>query len=533
MAKTDLGMKKKGTFSALRLAVTRKFVIPASRWKMIQWGGIGGVVILIYFVLDSFLFGSSFVSSGPLSSNHARFERDCAKCHQSFNAVTDSKCSTCHEKAGDKLGVYTFAAHYSYRSTDSRRVRSLRMPRDNEMPCSGCHSDHLGRDASITNVPDVRCVTCHAYGSFNAGHPQFEFARKSMPDDSALAFTHIRHTKFILEKVRKEGGGLYLEKACLYCHNPQADGKHFKQLDYDMHCAGCHLTTAVETPSLAIKDPGSPLEPGVETLVMIQRRRGPGTRWAFYANPNEFTMKGGGRVVKSPVYHKDPWILENLRLLRRTLYTDPGLTDLLQVTGTSSSEKFLGEAITALQEYADGLRSRPEPEIQSDLARIDSLLKVIRRRMDMVPDALSDSLFTFNIRNQNPDLTPAQRNEFETFALKLARPCLECHTVSQASILRVQKDQRVLRRAEFDHRAHILERRCLDCHVEIPIAQVFAGDTTVSLVKDRASTQNVPTVENCFACHTRQAGLNRCVTCHFMHPNKERRGSLQLFVEKN
>jgi len=530
MAKQDSEKGKKGTFTALRLAVTRKFVVPASRKSMIQWGSIGAAALLIYFLLDSFVLGKSFVSSGPLSSNHAGFEHECAKCHQSFSAVANGKCSTCHEKSGDKRGVYTFAAHYVYRSDDARRVDVSQVRYGGkEIPCSACHPDHVGRGAKITNVPDARCVRCHEYGSFNKNHPQFEFIRQNVPDDSTLLFTHIRHTKFVLEKLQKEGGGVYLEKACLYCHKPQPDGKNFTPLDYDTQCGDCHLTSSSETPSLAIKDAGNPLALGVETLEMIQKRRGPGTQWAFYTNPNEFTVRGGGKVAKSPVYHKDPWILENLKLLRQSLYSEPGLTDLLPTTGSALRGMAFSEAIKRLQDYSAGLRSRPEPEIQADLARIDSLLRLLQRRASV--STWPDSSLAFGAI-ENPNLTLAQRKEIEDFALKLTKPCLVCHMVSGASILSVQKDQRALRRAEFDHRAHILQRRCLECHFEIPIAQVFAGDTTVPVAKDRASTQNVPGIENCFECHTEQTGLNRCVTCHYMHPNKENRGNLNLFVEK-
>jgi uncharacterized membrane protein len=89
----------------------------------------------------------------------------------------------------------------------------------------------------------------------------------------------------------------------------------------------------------------------------------------------------------------------------------------------------------------------------------------------------------------------------------------------------------VLHRAEFNHRAHILDRRCLECHVEIPIADALDANTKIDILKDKSSIQNVPKKENCVECHTSTAASNRCVTCHFMHPNKENRGSLQLFVD--
>ena len=530
--------RKKGTFSDVRLEVTRKYVFPMSRRLMMVIGVAGCTLLVLYFLLDGFVFGNTFTSSGPLSSNHATFEKQCGKCHQSFKAVSNSKCSTCHEKTNDKLGVYSFGSHYLYRSGDPSRIKTSQIKYSSkEIQCASCHPDHRGRGIKITDVPDAKCTGCHEYGSFNSGHPEFEFMRSHVPDDSTLIFTHIRHTKFVLDKLQKEKGTIYIEKACLYCHNARPDGKGFKPIDYDANCGDCHLTAATETPSLTIKDPGNSASPGVETLEMIQRRRGPGTQWVFYTNPNEFSIRGGNKVVKSPVYHKDPWILENLKQIRQTLFTDTGLSDLLKASGYASvsmkGDQY-ATAITTLQDYVAGLRSRPEPEIQSELAQIDSLLRALQRKVMMSDVSLSDSAFKLLAGSENPDLTLAQRNDLEEFAQKVAKPCLVCHMITHAAIVQVKADQRKMRRAEFDHRAHIVERRCLECHTEIPITQVLVDkDTSVALLlKDRSATQNIPMISNCVECHSSSKASNTCVTCHFMHPNKERRGSLELFVEK-
>lgn len=534
MAKPLDDKRTKGTFSAIRLAVAKNYVFPSSRKLMMLAGGIGCAAFVLYFLLDSLLLGNTFTSTGPLSSNHATFEKECSKCHQSFKTVSNSKCSTCHEKTNDKVGVYTFAAHYVYRSGEATRIKTSQAKYSfKEIPCASCHPDHRGREVKITEVPDAKCVTCHPYGSFNTDHPEFDFVRTKMPDDSSLIFTHIRHTKFVLDKLQKEIGTVYIEKACLYCHISRPDGKSFKPIDYDMNCGDCHLTASMESASLTIKDPANPNSPGVETLEMIQRRRGPGTQWAFYTSPNEFTTRGGNKVVKSPIYHKDPWILENLKQIRQTLYTDDGLSDLLKASGFNPrimrSDQF-DKVIATLQDYVLGLRSRPEPEVQSELARIDSFLRVLKRRTTMASNYDS----SFVMKTENPDLTLGQRNDIEEFGLKLTKPCLQCHVVSNASIMQVKADQRTLSRAEFDHRAHIVERRCLECHIEIPVAQVLVDkDTSATLlVKDRSATQNIPKISNCMECHSASKASNMCVTCHYMHPNKESRGSLELFVEK-
>jgi hypothetical protein len=536
MAKSQDPSRKKGTFGPVRLPVAKKYMFPSSRRAMMLAGGTGSALLLLYFLFSAFLLNDTFSAPGALSSNHANFESECVKCHRTISGVLSSKCSTCHEKTNDRLGIYTYAAHYLYRSAMPARIDSARIRHmGDEGTCATCHPEHRGSGAQITRAPDSKCVTCHDDGSFDDDHPEFEFARRNVPDDSTLIFTHIRHTKFVLERVEKQTGSTLLEKACLYCHNPQPDGRGFKPLDFDMHCGDCHLTASTETPPLAVKNPGDPMTPGVETLQMIQQRRGPGTLWSFYTNPNEFMTRGGTRIVKSPVYHRDPWIMENLRQIRRTLFVDSGLAELLAARreGTSKSGyTAYSEALATLRTYAAGLRSRPETEVQRNLVTIDSLLRIAERRLSNQGAALP--LASFSTEAPNPQLSPEQRTAFEDLAQKLVRPCLVCHVVEQAGILSVAASQGTLRRAEFDHRAHVVERRCLECHTEIPVERALLNAHTTGVAQiDRASTHNIPRIANCLECHTSGKAANACITCHFMHPNKENRGNLQLAFDRN
>jgi len=528
--------EKKGKFGALRLAVSRKYIFPDRRKLMMIAGGLAALAVGAYFAIDFFLLGNRFTTTGPLSSYHATFEKDCAKCHAQFDEVSNAKCSVCHEKAGDDLGTYTFAGHYVYRSGDVSRVStSAKKSAGLEEPCYMCHQEHLGRDAAITNVPDTRCIECHAYGSFNKKHPPFDFVAEKIPDDSTMKFTHIKHVK---EVVKRENV-VDIERACLYCHNPQPDGKHFDPIEFDLHCDTCHLTSSVETPALKIKS-AEQSSPGVETLESIRQRRGPGTMWALYMSTSEFTVKAGGaKIVKSPIYHEDPWIMENLKMIRRTIYPDLGFADLLKTSGMPASQNvktasltIYNEALQTLQSYATGLRGRPEPEVRQDLAVIDSLLKIIQSRVRRASSSLRDTTFaTQPAMMMNPALSMAQIEEVRAFALEIAKPCLECHIVSDAGIQRVQKNQQILNRAEFDHRAHILERRCLECHVEIPIARADGDTTAVKPSQDRAAIQNIPKIENCIDCHNPKESSNRCVTCHYFHPNKTNRSNLLLYLD--
>jgi hypothetical protein len=539
----------KGVFGSSDLPVAQRYLAPVSRRRMVLAGGVIFALLLAWAVLDGWLGHGRMLSNGPLSSNHANLASNCGACHGETSqgetrpsgtspsetrqgktrqgethAVTNESCSSCHEKHGDELGVYTFASHYLYRSKDFQRV----VPSPKETPCFACHVEHEGRDAEITRVPDARCVSCHAFGSFNRDHPQFDFVAAQPADSTALEFSHTRHVREVMER----NGYQDVELSCLSCHHPRDDGKSFQPIRFEQHCDACHLTTSVRTPPLPLRDPARQ-SAGVETLEDIQNRGGPDARWAYFINPNEFRVQGS-RVVKSPLYHRDPWVLDNLRSLRRQLYPQAGLADLLTTSpdvDLSELQSLYTEAIATLEEQARGLRSRPEMEIQDDLERIDALLDQLKSRLEDPYAPLDEARFLLALGPPSSTLSEEQSASIRGLAQALTEPCRQCHTVSEATITRVQRDQRTLRRAEFNHRAHTLQRGCLDCHTEIPILQALEAGKPADRSVDNAGIQNLPHIETCQQCHTPSVASNACVTCHLFHPDTSRRSELRLSIK--
>ncbi|MEE8523485.1 MAG: hypothetical protein V3T72_06100 [Thermoanaerobaculia bacterium] len=515
---------KKGTFSDLELPVAKKYLTPARRRGLLGLGGIAAALILAVAAWDFFGRRGELFAAGPLSSNHATFADDCASCHQPFGEVASDRCSVCHEKYGDELGVYTFVAHYIYRSNDFQRSTTS----DHETACAGCHLEHLGREAEITRVSDARCLPCHDFGSFNRDHPQFEFAAADLPDDAGLAFTHVHHVREVMQRQEL----IDVERACLHCHNAQSDGKSFQPIDFDRHCDACHLTATEKTPRLPLREPGETAA-GVLALAAFQESGGAAARWAFYTDPNEYRQLGRG-VSKSPLHHEDRWIMENLRALRRMLYPDAGLADLLLASAevpAGETRVLYREALATLREAAAGLRGRPEPEIQQELDRIEQLLRDLERALEDPYTPLDETDFFLALERPDPGLGGELVAEIETLVADLTESCRRCHTVDKATFARVQKDQRVLRRAEFDHRAHILQVRCLECHGEIPILERLDVEEKTDAADDRAEIQNLPRIETCRTCHEPRQASNRCVTCHYFHPNKDRRSELLLYLD--
>lgn len=486
-------------------------------------GGLLAGAALAFLLFDHFVAGGRFVSNGPLSSNHAAFGDDCGNCHfATERTVSNDKCSVCHEKFGDELGVFTFSAHYLYRSDDFRRV----VASDKERPCFACHTEHEGRLAEITRVPDTECLRCHEYGSFNDGHPEFDFAAESQPDDAGIAFPHVHHVREVIQREGLED----IEQACLYCHNAEADGKGFAPLDFDRHCDACHLTVGIATPALPIRQ-GSEL--GVQTVEAILQSGAPGSRWALFSNPREFRVRGSN-LVKQPVHHRDPWIEQNLRSLRSLLFEDAGLADLLAASPEAPPHelrRLYEEAIGTLEGHVLELRGSPDPEVQTELGTIEKALEHLRRRLDDPYAALDETRFMLALESRNPELDEPQAAAIEALVADLTQPCRQCHQVENATFARVQTDQKVLRRAEFDHRAHIVQRRCLDCHQRIPIAEAARTTEEIDPAADHSGIQNLPAIATCRECHTKKLAAQTCVTCHYFHPNKSHRSELLLYLD--
>ena len=521
----------KGFFGPVDLPVTRSYVYPVTRNRLLIIGLVAGGLIAATLVINMQFFRSSLISNGPLSTNHAAIEPECASCHTASEAVSDEKCSVCHEKFADGLGVHTFGAHYVYMSADLTRA----FGGEGELACAACHTEHRGRDAVITSVPDASCKGCHEFGSFNAEHPEFEFAAKSLPDDQNLTFTHIKHVERILD--RKELTDI--EQACLSCHIAEPEGRHFEPISFDTQCSTCHLGVGTESEELEVKNPRTPLwgedgvlQLGAETLDTIRDRQGPGEQWALYTSRAEFDIDDGF-VTKTRVIHRDPWIGHNLRLLRRVIYPSRGLADLLTAsTEVQGHEKRLlyDEAVATLREYADGLRGRSEAWIMEELDGIDRVVGEVERTLRDQNAPLNNARFRL-AEQRNPALTSDDLDEINDFAETVAQPCLQCHRVENATIGRVQHDQQVLRRARFNHRAHISQRGCLDCHTTIPFDDYLDVAGSIDASIDGAAIQNLPAVEQCRQCHTPRLASNRCVTCHDFHPDTDSSSRLLLYVE--
>ena len=238
-------------------------------------------------------------------------------------------------------------------------------------------------------------------------------------------------------------------------------------------------------------------------------------------------------MIKTPLRHRDPWVLHNLRRLRRRLYPDAGMADLLVASPDAApgdARALYREAIATLERQAEVLRARPERELQVELVKVEALLDELRRRVETPGARLDEGAFRLSGRPEHspngggatkPD--PAEAEAIGALAADLTQACRVCHLVRDATIVRVEPDQRTLRRAAFDHRPHVLERRCLDCHDAIPILAYLGREKGAPAAVDHASIQNLPPIATCRECHTPRRASESCITCHVFHPDARRR----------
>lgn len=515
---------EKGSFSERRFPVAKEYVREPGRGALFVAGAVVAALVAAFFLGDAFFGSARTVAHGPLSASHALFGSDCASCHTPMQGVEDANCATCHEKVGSAdLGAYSFDRHYLYRSGDPDRSA----PSTREVACAACHREHEGRDASLVTTSDATCLSCHEGGSFPEGHPEFEFAAENVPDPADLRFPHVLHVNEVREELDL---GPDLEEACLSCHTPEPDGRGFEPLDFEQQCDQCHLNRSSSTPWLPV---ASGEGPGVLPLAEIRGGGAPGTEWARFWNPDEFTELDG-EIRKQPVYHEDPWVLHNLRELRRTLYPGAELADLLDASADPDlrePETLPAEAAATLREWIRSLRGTPSGDVQDELAGLDELLDRVEDRLDEPLPSVDLTRYEVGLAHRAADLDDP--DAYRSVVDSLTAECATCHVVERATIRRVQKEQRTLVRFEFDHRAHVTHARCLDCHTSIPVRDAVAeGEYELPASQDRAEIQNLPAVETCATCHDDGAAPNECTSCHVFHPDRAHWANLSRYERR-
>jgi hypothetical protein len=217
---------------------------------------------------------SGALAPGPLSAqsldgettggfvSHAEFEQDCGHCHAPVHCLEEDRCTECHQDVAEQRaaaeglhgrlpasrcqtchtehkGRDATITEFAFANVDHMAMAGFSLaqhPVDyqgNHLHCDACHSQAQYMDASLD------CVTCHMdeNASYIAGHmqtygPNCIECHDGM--DRMLAFDH--NTVYALE-------GAHAGAACEACHSGQT------YIGTTAVCADCHEDPAVHAGS--------------------------------------------------------------------------------------------------------------------------------------------------------------------------------------------------------------------------------------------------------------------------------------------
>lgn len=319
-------------------------VYPDRNRRLVGIGASAAGFVMIAVVALYFAGQRSVLSPGSLAEHHARVELKCAQCHTAASGVEPLRCERCHDPIGtDRMRQ---SAHVLFGSGDR-----LLADRSDDVNCATCHTDHRGRAFAMHNVDDRECGSCHEFRGLR-GHPEFAVVRANASAGVGIDFDHDRH---IVEAQKASGA------TCATCHEPTADRQSFQPLNFDRHCASCHVKDGLFEAETDYVAPQFVVTPADVPPAMLRGSTvvlGPGPR---------------GKVKATGLRHRDGWMLYNAARLRRSIDREGDEAERL--------------ALRARIQYLEQLASAPAPRtipiqeldasiaaLQSEIADLDSYL---------------------------------------------------------------------------------------------------------------------------------------------------------------
>ena len=250
-----------------------------ARRRLVFWTFVLGVGAAVHA-----LRRPASLSPGPLSRAHrGSTAGDCTTCHSAAalpptdwlgrHGTDAAHCLECHD-----LGPFATAAHGRPPTTNKLAAADtisewIRNGVPDSVECGACHFEHRGIDATITQVTDAQCNTCHdkQVRSFPDRHPEFDHFGAS---ETGIRFDHAAHQDSHFEQ----------PVGCDQCHTADNQGR-VRTHGFEVSCATCHQHTRQlegsvdSTPQLVLQIPGidtqSLARAGIELpFWRVSRRRG-------------------------------------------------------------------------------------------------------------------------------------------------------------------------------------------------------------------------------------------------------------------
>lgn len=434
----------------------------SGRYQALRRGRLFPLALLLALLVAGGFFAAQAVgarsafSPGAVSSAHAPMASSCSECHAERQGVASARCERCHDPAGAKnLG---HAAHVFVRAEKTKAAGPVA-----ELACDRCHREHEGREAGIAVVSSFECAQCH-FRSF-AVHPEFDVVRERRGERPGLRFDHSAHIELLVEA--RGGAG---SATCTRCHEPSPENRDFLPVAFEAHCAECHEQDG----SLGACE-------GVEAAHVSRPENG------------DFTLERG-RITKTRLRHRDPWIVSNWHALRRRL--DPAgyaaERDAPQARLTQLQQRLsrIGQAAPGSQPPPAVLTLGARKQLERAIAETEAGLRVL----------------SGDAKGEPAPLSPAERRAAQAALDALTAPCRSCHAPDEAgAFVPVRAAQHVLRDAAFVHAPHLLYADCARCHAAIAQSKT-------------AEALHLEGIGTCRGCHGAAGVREDCQSCHRYHP---------------
>jgi nitrate/TMAO reductase-like tetraheme cytochrome c subunit len=147
--------------------------------------------------------GEQRFSHGPVASVHQAWENRCETCHVPFQPIKQDSFLTPYVHKPMSSDAHCQACHSGPPHHKDQLMADT-------VSCGSCHRDHRGREASLVNLPDSDCTSCHAdlkkhqahdttihfqnVSSFSLqGHPDFAPNNGKQSDPGRIKFNHQLH----------------------------------------------------------------------------------------------------------------------------------------------------------------------------------------------------------------------------------------------------------------------------------------------------------------------------------------------------
>jgi hypothetical protein len=260
--------------------------------------------------------GPSHLSTGPVAMAHASFENDCQQCHLPFTPISGDALRFTSNRSLDRLEETCQKCHrvnHHFRGSMKPEFAAI------DQHCSGCHTDHQGRNHDMSNVASTKCTQCHgdlpstcmspssievrtnitaftadAHGDFpslqkgDPGRVKFDHGQHMMPGqvDPGVkgGFLISMLEPHLKNKYRKTVDGTpqsddaMVTLSCADCHKfagasdrslvgDDEIGRHIEPISFDQHCAACHSLNVAGRTEDTLPLPHAAPWKEVETLI--------------------------------------------------------------------------------------------------------------------------------------------------------------------------------------------------------------------------------------------------------------------------